>query len=76
LFCVKVLKFKSTQTIGFLFLIVLATVLINSFWDLPRFSTLRYLGIFSLGTMLAAFETLKPASFVRVSQEYLDGRCV
>ena len=68
LFFVKVLKFKSTQTIGFLFLIVLATVLINSFWDLPRLSTLRHLGIFSLGTILAAFETLKPASFVRVSQ--------
>lgn len=68
LFCFKVLKFKSTPTLGLLSLVVLATALINSFWELPRFSTLRFLGIFSLGTMLAAFETLKTASFTRITQ--------
>ena len=42
---------------------ILATIIGNLQLDLPRFSTLRYLSIFLIGTGLAFFETQSPRSF-------------
>ncbi|HCP41518.1 MAG TPA: hypothetical protein DIT65_06960 [Cryomorphaceae bacterium] len=63
LLCLRLFKLRGAYTVRFFSAIILATLIINYFNELPRHSTLRYLGIFAIGTLIAAFETLYKESF-------------
>lgn len=68
LLCLRLFKLQGSNTVRFFTAIILATLIINHFNALPRHSTLRYLGIFAIGTLIAAFETLYQAKFQRFIQ--------
>jgi peptidoglycan/LPS O-acetylase OafA/YrhL len=63
LLCLRLFELKANHTVRFFAAIIIATFIINYYNELPRFSTLRYLGIFAIGTLIAAFETLYQAKF-------------
>ena len=60
--------FKWNKTAVYTTLIsgILATVICNIQFDLPRFSTLRYLSVFLIGTGLAFLETQSPKGFKQI----------
>ena len=66
--CLRLFKLKGSNTIRFFTAIIFATIFINHFNELPRHSTLRYLGIFAIGTLIAAFETLYKDAFQKAIQ--------
>jgi len=67
-FCLRLFKLQGSNTVRFFTAIILATLVINHFNELPRHSTLRYLGIFAIGTLIAAFETLYQTKFQQFIQ--------
>ena len=68
LYCNLFFKLDVRRTALFFVAVVVASVAINSIYNLPRFNTLRYIGIFSMGTLLAVFQTLGSNTFKVVSQ--------
>ena len=68
LLCLRLFKLQGSNTVRFFIAIILATLLINHFNELPRHSTLRYLGIFAIGSLIAAFETLYKDAFQKAIQ--------
>ena len=63
LYCSLFFKLDVRRSALFFVAVVLASVAINSMYELPRFNTLRYIGIFSMGTLVAVFQTLAGERF-------------
>lgn len=68
--CLRLFKLQGRHTVRFFTAIILATLFINYFIELPRHSTLRYLGIFAMGTLIAVFETL----FTEKLQQFIQSK--
>lgn len=64
--CLRLFKLRAVPTLLFFILLALGSIVLNALYDLPRFNTMRYLGVFAVGTLLAGFEVLFPVAWKAV----------